>query len=210
MACYDKIIEMYESKQDGTPLFVFNVTMQNHSSYTDEFDNFHPDIKVSGSSSKALDNYLSLMKISDESVKYLTDYFSNVDEDTMIVFFGDHQPTNSVVSNIWKLNGKNGNALSEADEADRYKVPYFIWCNFDIETQTGAETSSNFLATDILKTAGIPLTAYENYLDRLSGEYPVITSIRTENAQGQSTDTANVMDSLNDYAILQYDYIFGK
>lgn len=210
MACYNKIIEMYESKQDGTPLFVFNVTMQNHSSYTDEFDNFHPDIKVSGSSSKALDNYLSLMKISDESVKYLTDYFSNVDEDTMIVFFRDHQPTNSVVSNIWKLNGKNGNALSEADEADRYKVPYFIWCNFDIETQTGAETSSNFLATDILKTAGIPLTAYENYLDRLSGEYPIITSIRTENAQGQSTDTANVMDSLNDYAILQYDYIFGK
>lgn len=209
-ACYDKIIELYESKQDGTPLFVFNVTMQNHSSYTDEFDNFHPDIEVSGSSSKALNNYLSLMKISDESIRYLTDYFANADEDTMIVFFGDHQPTNSVVSNIWKLNGKNGSELSGADEANRYKVPYFIWCNFEIDAATGADTSANFLATDILETAGIPMTAYGRYLDRLSKDYPVITSIRAENAQGQSTDTADAADALNDYAILQYDCIFGR
>lgn len=209
-ACYDKIIELYESKPDGTPLFVFNVTMQNHSSYTDEFDNFHPDIEVSGSSSKALNNYLSLMKISDESIRYLTDYFANADEDTMIVFFGDHQPTNSVVSNIWKLNGKNGSELSGADEANRYKVPYFIWCNFEINTATGADTSANFLATDILETAGIPMTAYGRYLDRLSKDYPVITAIRAENAQGQSTNTADAADALNDYAILQYDCIFGR
>lgn len=209
-ACYDKIIEMYESKPDGTPLFVFNVTMQNHSSYTDEFDNFKPDIEVSGSSSKALNNYLSLMKISDEAIRYLTDYFASVDEDTMIVFFGDHQPTNSVVSNIWKLNGKNGNELSDEDEANRYKVPYFIWCNYEIDSRTGMDTSSNFLAIDILETAGIPMTAYENYLDALSEDYPVITSIRAENVDGESMDTANAMNALNDYAILQYDCIFGK
>lgn len=209
-ACYDKIIGMYESKPAGTPFFVFNVTMQNHSSYTDAFENFKPDIEVSGSNSVALNNYLSLMKISDESIRYLTDYFSNADEDTMIIFFGDHQPTNSVVSNVWKLNGKNGNALSDDDEANRYKVPYFIWCNFEIETKTNADTSSNFLATDILETAGIPMTAYEKYLDALSESYPVVTSIRAENAGGKSTDIKNVSDALNNYAILQYDCMFGK
>lgn len=209
-ACYDKIIEMYESKPDDTPLFVFNVTMQNHSSYTDEFENFNPDIEVTDSNSTALNNYLSLMKISDESIQYLTDYFSDADEDTMIIFFGDHQPTNSVVSNVWKLNGKNGNALSETDEANRYKVPYFIWCNFEIASRTDVDTSANFLTTDILEAAGIPMTAYENYLDSLSESYPVITSIRTENAEGKSTDTKDVMDDLNNYAILQYDCIFGK
>lgn len=208
--CYDKIIELYESKPDGTPLFVFNVTMQNHSSYTDAFDNFKPDVSVSGSSSVALDNYLSLMKISDESIAYLTDYFDGAGEDTMIIFFGDHQPTNSVVSNIWRLNGKNGSELSEADEAARYKVPYFIWCNFETDTKTGADTSTNFLATDILETAGLPMTAYEKYLASLSESYPVITSIRAENAEGRSTDTADVADALNNYAILQYDCIFGK
>lgn len=208
-ACYDKIIEMYESKADA-PLFVFNVTMQNHSSYTDEFENFHPDIEVSESNSKALNNYLSLMKISDEAVQYLTDYFSNADEETIIVFFGDHQPTNSVVSNIWKLNGKNGNELSGEDEANRYKVPFFIWCNYDIETKTNVETSANFLATDVLTAAGIPLNDYESYLLELSKSYPVVTSIRTENADGESTDTENVMGELNNYAILQYNRLFDS
>lgn len=54
------------------------------------------------------------------------------------------------------------------------------------------------------------MTAYEGYLDSLSENYPVITSIRTENAAGESTDTEDAMDALNDYAILQYDCIFGK
>lgn len=201
---------MYKSKPNGTPFFVFNVTMQNHSSYTEEFDNFKPDIKVTGNKSKALNNYLSLMKISDASIKDLTDYFSSVTEDTMIVFFGDHQPTNSVVSNVWKLNGKNGNELSDGDEANRYKVPYFIWCNFDLETETDVEISANFLASKILAAANIPMTAQEQYLHKLSENYPVITSIRTENSAGKSTDTKNVMGELNNYAILQYDCIFGK
>lgn len=209
-ACYDKIIETYESKTDGTPLFVFNVTMQNHSSYTDDFDNFHPDIEVSGSSSKALNNYLSLMKISDESIQELITYFSNADEDTVIVFFGDHQPTNSVVSDVWKLNEKNGNELSDEDEANRYKVPFFIWCNYDIETRTNVETSTNFLATDVLTAAGIPLNDYESYLSELSEAYPVITSIRTQKADGESTDTQNVMGELNNYAILQYYRLFDS
>ena len=100
--------------------------------------------------------------------------------------------------------------LFRSDEANRYKVPYFIWCNFEIDTNTNADTSSNFLATDILEAAGIPMTAYEGYLDSLSENYPVITSIRTENAAGESTDTEDAMDALNDYAILQYDCIFGK
>lgn len=114
------------------------------------------------------------------------------------------------MSNVWKLNGKNGNELSDEDEANRYKVPYFIWCNFDIESKVNADTSSNFLATDILEAAKIPMTQYEQYLGKLSEHYPVITSIRTEDAQGKSTDTENVMGELNNYAILQYDCIFGK
>lgn len=209
-ACYDKIISMYESKPAGTPLFVFNVTMQNHSSYTDEFDNFHPDIEVTGSSSKALNNYLSLMKISDQSLQYLTNYFADADEDTIIVFFGDHQPTNSVVSSVWKLNGKNGSELSDEDEAKRYKVPYFIWCNFDIDSQANIESSTNFLAASILDTASIPLTPYEQYLAALSEKYPVITAIRAENGDGKSTDVKKVMGELNNYAILQYHRLFGK
>jgi phosphoglycerol transferase MdoB-like AlkP superfamily enzyme len=209
-SCFDKIINMYENKASDTPLFVFNVTMQNHSSYTEEFDNFTPDITVEGSSSTTLNNYLSLIKISDASFEYLTDYFSGVDEDTIIVMFGDHQPTNSVISSIWKLNGKNSNSLSAEDEANRYKVPYIMWCNYDINAKTQNDMSANYLACEVLNTAGIPLNPYESFLEDLSSDYPVLTSIRTEDSDGNSYETADVMNNLNDYAILQYSRLFGK
>ena len=45
----------------------------------------------------------------------------------MIVFFGDHQPADSVVRPVWKLNGKDDADLTDEEEALRYKVPFFIW-----------------------------------------------------------------------------------
>ena len=209
-ACYDKIIELYEEKTDDAPFFVFNVTMQNHSSYSEEFDNFTPDIEVAGSESAPLNNYLSLIKISDEAVEYLIDYFSEADEDTVIIFFGDHQPANSVVSSIWKLNGKSTATLSDEDESNRYKVPFFIWSNFNSGTRTDMETSANFLASTVLEISGLPLYDYSAYLKNLSNKYPVVTSIRAENADGKSTALEDRRDELNNYAILQYDRLFGK
>ena len=209
-ACYDKIIALYEEKEKNTPFFVFNVTMQNHSSYTDDFDNFHPEIIVDNNNSKALNNYLSLIKISDEAIEGLVNYFSFADEDTMIIFFGDHQPTNSVVSNIWKLNGKNGSNLSMEDEAKRYKVPYFIWANFDIASQSHAETSANYLSAKLLEACGLPQYDYTAYLLKLSEKYPILTSLRAENAKGESTEVKTIMGELNNYAIVQYHRLFQK
>lgn len=203
-ACYEKIIEQYETKEENKPFFVFNVTMQNHSSYSEEFDNFKPDITVNGTNSKVLPNYLSLMKISDEAIEELITYFSAEDEETIIVFFGDHQPTDSVASPVWKLNGKSTNTLTLEDEALRYKVPFFIWANYDIEEESNVETSPNFLGNKVLEAAGIPLSDYRSFLADLEESYPVISSIRAEDANGNSYEIKEIEDDLNDYAILQY------
>lgn len=209
-SCYDKIIELYEEKDKNTPFFIFNVTMQNHSSYSEEFDNFHPDITVNGSNSRILPNYLSLIKLSDEAVEHLIDYFSQADEDTIIVFFGDHQPSDSVAAPVWKLNGKSGDSLSEEDEALRYKVPFFIWANYDINEKSGVETSANYLGNLLLNAAGLPLYDYRNYLEELQQSFPVITTIRAEDINGNSTPVKEAKDQLNTYATLQYYDIFGK
>lgn len=64
-SCVDKIINLYENKQSGQPLFVFNVTMQNHGGYQDAYDNFTPDIYVEGVNNFALEQYLSLIEQTD-------------------------------------------------------------------------------------------------------------------------------------------------
>lgn len=209
-SCYDKIIELYEQKDANTPFFLFNVTMQNHSSYSEEYDNFHPDITVEGTSSKILPNYLSLIKLSDQALCNLIEYFSKADEDTIIVFFGDHQPSNSVAAPVWKLNGRSGDSLTEEEEARRYKVPFIIWANYDIEAASNVETSANYLGSHVLRAAGLPLYDYRNYLSQLEGQYPVLTAIRAENAQGISTPVKDVKSTLQDYMTLQYYNIFSQ
>ena len=72
----------------------------------------------------------------------------------MIVFFRDHQYADSVVRPVWKLNGKDDADLTDEEEALRYKVPFFIWANFDIEAENDLEISANYLAAKTLTPPG--------------------------------------------------------
>ena len=203
---FEKIIEIYENKGDS-PLFLFNVTMQNHSSYTESFDNFDPQIEVEGGS-QTLNNYLSLLSLSDEALSELIAYFEGQEEDTVIVFFGDHQTTNSVIEPILKQNGKSSSTLTEEEQADRYKVPFFIWANFDIEEETGVETSANYLGAKTLEAAGVPMDGYFTYLSGLSETVPVISANHVTLADGTFTNADDQAELLSDYKGYQYYRLF--
>lgn len=205
----DKVIELYEEAPD-TPLFLFNVTMQNHSSYTDAFDNFTPSIEVEGSDSFALNQYLSLLKESDRSLEQLITYFDQVDDPTIIVFFGDHQPTDSVVAPIYKLNGRSVYSLTEEELRLRYQVPYIIHANFDIEEAQNVPMSANYLGIKALETAGLALTDYQQFLSTQYETYPSISVMQMTDNNGNITSISDKDSQLNSYEILQYYHLFKK
>ena len=209
-AAYEKIIQLYEHKEKGQPLFIFNVTMQNHSSYTDSYTDFTPDITVEGSENFALSQYLSLLKVSDQEIEELINYFEQQEEKTLILFFGDHQPTDSVVRDIWKLNGKNDQSLSPEDQNLRYLVPFFLWANYDIEEKTGISSSPNYLGNLTLEAAGLPLSSFHQFLAGLQQSYPALSSIAVQDREGNAHEVKDVQDKLSDYAILQYYYLMEK
>lgn len=153
-SCVEKIKETFEQKETGKPMFLFNVTMQNHGSYSDTYDNFIPDIAVEGASSESLSAYLSLIAKTDQALEELITYFKNVNEPTMIVFFGDHQPNDVVAEPVLRLNGKSSRNLSAEDTKLRYQVPYLIWANYEIDTKTKEDTSANYLGMKVLEAAG--------------------------------------------------------
>ena len=164
---YDKIIETYENKEEGTPLFVFEVTMQNHGGYTDAYKNFTPDIKIQEKNDVVLDRYLSLIKESDAQLERLINYFSAQEEDTIIVFFGDHQPNDYVANKVFSASGKT--TLTQSDAENRYVVPYVIWANYDIREGVEEDTDISFLASKVLQEAGLTTNAYQNFLLELEG-----------------------------------------
>lgn len=188
-SAYEKILDIYETKEDGQPLFVFEVTMQNHSGYTDEDDAFFSDVEAIDLNSQQLNKYLSLIKISDREFERLIDYFRYEDEKTMIVFFGDHQPSDAVVRPILRWNGVNTSDMSVEQAQLRYQVPYVIWANFDIEEETDADTDISFLASQMLKKANLPTTAYQNFLLELE----------------QNPESEKLLEQ---YEILQYYFMF--
>ena len=209
-ADYEKIIQIYEQKEPGEPLFLFNVTMQNHSSYNDwaDYDNFSPDITVDGSDSEVLSAYLSLMKLSDQATERLVDYFAKEEEDTVIVFFGDHQPTDSVVNPVLKLNGTSSSSLSTEEEALRYQVPFFIWANYDIEEESGLNISANYLASRTLDAAGLPKPGYFSFLSELEKQAPVISANHVSLSDGTFSSADDQDKLLREYKTFQYHQLF--
>ena len=123
-SCYNKIFDITEAEEK--PAFIFCVTIQNHSPYNDEsFD-----------SSRILDTddypeaqqYCNLLEISDTAISSLIDYYSNCDEDTVIIFFGDHFPSFS--DNFWDYMLEDGSWKEDFQLKQQfYTTPYFIWSN---------------------------------------------------------------------------------
>lgn len=212
LATYQKVIDIYNAKPEGQPMFVFDVTMQNHSSYSKDYENFVPDVEVEGTQKdELLEKYLSLIKVSDEALQKLVEYFAEVDEPTVILMFGDHQPADWVVEPVYEINDMDSSALTLEEEQKRYEVPFVLWANYDIEEEYVEAISANYLSSLCLEKAGVPTSPWQNYLSALHEEYPVVTANIFADDKGLYYGS-NVMDTmaeeLNDYNRLNYYYLF--
>jgi phosphoglycerol transferase MdoB-like AlkP superfamily enzyme len=172
---YQKIIEQYEAKKDQ-PLFIFNVTMQNHGGYSAEqlFDEQDTVRLTRLTGFPKVEQYLSLIRESDKAFQTLVDYFSKVEEPTIILLFGDHQP--AVYSELPKQPEERKGAMTAETELKRYKVPFLIWANYDIKEDDVQQISANYLSSYLLETAGLEGTAYQDFLLQLRKELPVINA----------------------------------
>ena len=127
----DKIIERYifsalESTENSD--FVFAVTVQGHGSYPNDFDDaqsdisstyFHEDIS---DYEAEINYYVSQIHEMDEFIGSLTDSLTKFDEDTVVVFYGDHLPGININPELLERN-------------NLYETEYVIWSNFELEAE---------------------------------------------------------------------------
>lgn len=213
---FAQLTDVFESKQDGKPLFAFLVTMQNHGGYYNDYENFTPEIELgfepeNPKEKHYTEQYLSLVKKSDEAFEELIDYFKAQDEKTIVVMFGDHQPTDIIAKPILEYHGKQDDQSLETQQ-ERYIVPFVIWANYDIEEQEIERLSPNFLSSLILDVAGLPKTGYQEFLSALSQTVPVITANIYIDADGNYYNTKDnpYSKELEEYRALQYYHLFDK
>ena len=208
---YQKIISLYQQKEEGQPLFLFGVTMQNHSGYSKEYDNFSNDVHVLDQEYQNADTYLSLIAQSDRAYERLIRYFSQVEEPTVIVMFGDHQPTSLENRFFAGLLGKDPQLLSLEETALRYQTPFKIWANYEIAEESDVEISVNFLSTLLMRLSGLELSDYQDYLWNLHETLPVITANFFIDAEGKLygyDEETMYQEELDSYSSLQYNHLF--
>lgn len=209
-ADFKSILE-WRNNTEG-PFFMFNVTMQNHSNYGGDFDNFDPQIVAKFKntySNKYLNKYLSLMYETDQDVASLLSELSQSDRMTIVVFWGDHQPNDYVVRPIYKEYGLDFDNQTYEQQQQRQKTPFFIWANYDIQEQTNVEISLNYLNILLFETAGLQLDEYQTFRKNLwQGQIPMMNAVGYRNDDGDLVEyddaPEEIQNLLNEYQNIQY------
>lgn len=214
-ADFRQIIADYEAsrKKTDSPFYLFNVTMQNHGGYNGKRGLVEPKITIKDAAlnNPEAEQYINLAKMSDDAFKMLVEYFKKVDEPTLIVMFGDHQPP---ITNLFYNNqfGKDVENLTPEEEANWYSTPYVIWANYDIEEKE-LDMSANYLSSYVMNLAGNKLTGYNKYLLELQKELPAISAVCYMDKTGKihKYDEKTEYDALlATYHMLQYNQMFDK
>lgn len=206
---FKKVIEMYEDKEEDQPFFLFNVTMQSHSSYNQKFDNFKQQVYLTSTEGDypKTDQYLSLVKETDDAFRDLISYFEQVEEPTIILMFGDHQPfiEDSFYSEVM---GQSISAMDDETQQKRYITRFILWANYDIPEGWVEEISMNYLSTLLMQVAGLDMPDYNAYLADLYTKLPVITAMGCRDAEGNffQADQKNALwELVQDYRKVAYN-----
>ena len=207
---YQDMIKTYECLGEE-PRFIYLLTYQNHGGYEQnpsEFDKVHTNADF-GEFTDDVNEYLTGVQMSAEAFRELTDYFSTSDRPVIICMLGDHAP--SFISSIPSSTGMS----DENREIAVRSVPYVIWANFEMHTDCGPADYASMvdLAPIILKSAGLPLTAYYQTILDLHKDIPVRTSQGTfmkedgaiENIDPNREDCQKMMQ----YYYLEYNALNG-
>ncbi len=204
---YRNVIDLFKKRDKEKPFFLFNVTMQNHGSYSDE--NFTSTVHLTDFPGQFpyTEQYLSLIRESDKALLDLITYFRTVEEPTVIIFFGDHQP--SVEREFYEaLCGKSFSEFTDEENLRMYITKYMVWKNFETDYFHLGDTSLNYLAVRVLEMIGMPKTSYQNYLMDMHKNYPIISNAGVIDREGNYIPTEKA--DLSFYKTIVYNHMLDN
>ena len=189
--------------------FIFNVTIQNHIPYYSrintkgglEFENTAPLPSKLQNSSQADDiqTYLSLIQYSDEALRELIEHYKSIDEPTMIVFFGDHQP--SFASELVKTYYPD--KTTQEQRLIGSATPFIIWTNYDSPSEEDIVVSPSILGAMVAQQAGFDLPALPNLI--MSRIYPKISVAHEAGVVSRENGTIYDIDHLPENLQTEWD-----
>lgn len=196
-----EIIERFEEQKEinpQQPVFSFAVSVQNHVTDLDDFDKYNGsvdfggiDADVKGSMTSEVnradvEEYYNGLYESVDALEELLNYFENYEEDTMVIFFGDHAP--SFVSMIFEDTGR------ELDNS-MYRTPYMIWTNYENDYESYGDFNLSYLSSVVLEYLEFP-KPQQYYMNKYMLEHCVINT-KFEQIYSDKFDEQKKLDVMN-------------
>lgn len=213
-----RVIEEWESRDSEKPLFMHVVTMQNHTTYNEK--NYPEEelvgIKsapagISESTLGALRDFATGVREADAMLGALTDYFSQVDEPTILVFWGDHYNPIGSGYEVYTATGYASGADSESPEL--HQMPLLIWSNYwsgQVELGTLATYEISPVMMELYDLDMPVMFRYlANQLSAYRGRTRGVT-IQPDGSIGEGELTEEQQQWFADHWLLQYDLMFGQ
>lgn len=203
--------ELGYTTQAISPYFVWTATMQNHAPYDHPEGVIH-EITFEDYNNPAAQEYLNLIYQSDKALGELINYFRHKQEEVIIVMFGDHYP--HIIDFTEYLYGKDVALLSTEDYSRLRQTPFLIWSNKGVEAEKIDDISLNYLSNEVMEAAGLPKSRYQQELDKIRCDIPIISSYGYKTADGEWYSINDVADkykdTLNEYETVQYYRMFDE
>lgn len=213
-----RIIQEWEERDTSQPLFMHAVTMQNHTSYNEGnypeeelVDIVKAPEGISDKTLGALRDFATGVKEADEMLGTLTDYFSQVDEPTILVFWGDHYNPIGSGYEVYTATGYSSASNSEAPEL--HQMPLLIWSNYWDQPVDLGTVAAYEISPVTFELYGLEQPAlFDHLIDQLS-----VYRSRTHGVTilPDGTPSTNEMTEeqtkwFNEHWMLQYDLMFGQ
>jgi len=214
---YENIINQLENNKKK-PVFIWALTMQNHTPYTAknlDSNSLYIDVKSSMLSEVAKDKltgYVNQVYESSNKLETLINYLEKSNRPTILLFYGDHMPgLYEVYADTNMITTQDTTKWTTAEMKKMHTIPYFIYQNFDNENklQKTDEVGAMNLGNMLLNLAGVEKSSYFKFLDTVN-----YTSIRDRlfvdlngNAYEQPKEEYN--DIIEEQKMLLYDMVYG-
>ena len=197
-ADFNYIKKIIEEKNDGEKLFIYNVTISNHSGYEESFgDN---EIQDSNYNLDYFNNYLNLAKLSDRAIKDLCEYIDTLDEPTVLCVFGDHIP-----GSLENIIEKSPDFMEASNEKLQfYRTPFIIHTNYDIDEDYIDNLSLSYLSNIVVSLSGYEKTKEQKLLSYYLVNYPIIHKYEYVDKDGNFIGRENIDDDLKVWRDLTY------
>ncbi len=201
MSMTKEIIERFEeqkAKQPTQPIFTFAVSVQNHVTDLDDFYVYEADVDYTGISTSVKNDSVSEVNREDveeyynglcetiDALEVLLDYFENYDEDTVVVFFGDHAP--SFVTMIC-------DATEKEIGTGAYRTPYMIWTNYENDYASYGDFNLSYLSSVLIEYLEFP-KPQQYYMNKYMLEYCTIDT-RYEQYNSNKLDGHKKLNMMN-------------